>query len=97
MIDPLLRDAGAARPAAERVHAEGAVILAIKNRPDGGARRPARRHVAALLRSAVLPSRFGTDEEGRRLAERWRTVALDQIVQFSSLDDPVNGRKRKRK
>ena len=30
--------------------------------------------------SAVLPSRFGKDEEGRRLAEHWRTIALVHIV-----------------
>lgn len=45
--------------------------------------------------SAVLPIRYGKDEEGRRLVERWRTVALVHIVQFSDLDERLNG-KRKR-
>lgn len=44
--------------------------------------------------SAVLPSRFGQDDEGRRLAERWRTISLMHIVQFSDAEDDGNGRKR---
>jgi hypothetical protein len=47
--------------------------------------------------TAVLPSRFGTDDEGRPLAERWRTVDLVHVVQFSDLDEPVNGKERKRR
>ncbi len=47
--------------------------------------------------TAVLPSRFGRDEEGRRLAEHWRTVALVHIVQFSDLDESTNGRRRRRR
>ena len=39
--------------------------------------------------SAILPTRFGTDREGRRMAERWRTIALSHIVQFSELDEPA--------
>ena len=46
--------------------------------------------------SAVLPSRFDQDEEGRRIAARWRTVALIHIVQFSDLDERVNGKGRRR-
>ena len=42
--------------------------------------------------SAVLPSRFERDEEGRRIAARWRTIALVHIVQFSDLDDRINGK-----
>jgi hypothetical protein len=42
--------------------------------------------------SAVLPSRFGQDTEGRRLAEDWRTVSLVHIVQFSDVNgDGGNG------
>ncbi len=37
--------------------------------------------------TAVLPTRFGQDEEGRPVAERWRTIALMHIVQFSDLND----------
>jgi hypothetical protein len=47
--------------------------------------------------SAVLPSRFDHDEEGRRIAARWRTVALIHIVQFSDLDERVNGKGRRRR
>ena len=47
--------------------------------------------------SAVLPSRFDHDEEGRRIAARWRTIALVHIVQFSDLDEPDNGKTRRRR
>jgi len=43
--------------------------------------------------TAVLPSRFGRDEEGRLLAESWRTVALLHIVQFSDLKEKTDGRR----
>lgn len=46
--------------------------------------------------SAVLPTMFGTDEDGRRLAKRWRTVALDHITQFSDVESS-NGKRRKRR
>ena len=44
------------------------------------------------LRSAVVPSRFGTDDEQHRIAMDWRTIALAHIVQFSDLDDGDNGK-----
>ena len=47
--------------------------------------------------SAVLPSGFGRDEDGRRLAEHWRTIALVHIVQFSDVDEKVNGKRKRRK
>ena len=47
--------------------------------------------------SAVLPSRFAKDEEGRRLAKHWRTIAINHIVQFTDLSEPVNGRRRGKK
>jgi hypothetical protein len=46
--------------------------------------------------TAVLPSRFGKDAEGRRSAEHWRTVALIHVVQFSNLNESRNGRRRKK-
>ena len=46
--------------------------------------------------TAVLPSRFGRDAEGRRLAEHWRTIALMHIVQFSDLRERRNGRRHRR-
>ena len=38
------------------------------------------------LSSAVLPTQFG-EEEGKRIAKDWRTIALSHIVQFSDLDE----------
>lgn len=49
------------------------------------------------MSSAVLPSKWGQDEEGRRLAKHWRTVALSHMVQFTDLEEQVNGRTGKRK
>ncbi len=48
------------------------------------------------LSSAVLPTAFSTDDEGHRIAKHWRTIALVHIVQFSDLDEKVNGKGRKR-
>ena len=42
--------------------------------------------------TAVIPSRYGKDDEGHRLALHWRTVNLLHIVQFSELDEPRNGK-----
>ena len=44
--------------------------------------------------SAVLPRRFGQVEQGHRLAEHWRTVALVHMVQFSDLAQKTNGRRK---
>ena len=41
--------------------------------------------------SAVLPSQFTHESDGTSLAERWRTIALVHIVQFSDLDERVDG------
>ncbi len=46
--------------------------------------------------SAILASRFERDEEGRRVAVRWRTVDLDHITQLSDLHETRNGRSRGR-
>jgi hypothetical protein len=46
--------------------------------------------------SVVLPSRYGRDEEGWPVVRHWRTVALMHIVQFSDLDEPSAGRRRRR-
>ena len=70
-----------------RVHLSDGTTLDV---PDGGM-------VIVGKSSAVLPSRFDHDEEGRRIAARWRTIALIHIVQFSDLDEPVNGKGRKRR
>jgi len=46
--------------------------------------------------SAVIPSQWGRDDDGRRLARHWRTVALSHMVQFTDLDETVDGKHRKR-
>lgn len=46
--------------------------------------------------SAVLPTEFTEDDEGNRVAKRWRTLALSHIVQFSDPDERVNGKKKRK-
>ncbi|MBI3834255.1 MAG: hypothetical protein HY287_08000 [Planctomycetes bacterium] len=46
--------------------------------------------------TAILPKRFGTDEEGRPFAETWRTIALVHIVQLSDLNERRNGKRRRK-
>lgn len=46
--------------------------------------------------SAVLPTAFGNDDEGHRIAKHWRTIAMIHIVQFSDLDEQVNGKRKRR-
>jgi hypothetical protein len=46
--------------------------------------------------SAILPTEFGR-ADGERVVERWRTVALSHMVQFSDLDEPVTGKRPKRR
>jgi hypothetical protein len=46
--------------------------------------------------TAILPTEFELDEDGHRIARHWRTVALVHIVQFSDLDERVNGKRRRR-
>ena len=57
---------------------------------------PERAMVIVGRSTAVLLSRFGRDEEGRLLAESWRTVALVHMVQFSDLNEKTNGRRKRR-
>jgi hypothetical protein len=46
--------------------------------------------------SVVLPTMWGDDVDGTRLARRWRTLAFAHITQFSDLESS-NGKKGKRK
>jgi hypothetical protein len=46
--------------------------------------------------SVVVPTAFGK-EDGERVVENWRTVALSHMVQFTDLDEPVSNKRRKRK
>ena len=48
------------------------------------------------MSSAVVPVRWGKDEDGRRLARNWRTVALAHIVEFSDIKGG-EGKRRTRK
>jgi hypothetical protein len=47
--------------------------------------------------TAVVPSVWTKDEEGRRLAKHWRTIALSHIVQFGEIDETIENKRRKRK
>jgi hypothetical protein len=46
--------------------------------------------------SAVVPSVWTKDEEGRRLAKHWRTIALAHIVQFGEIEETVEGKQKRR-
>ncbi len=46
--------------------------------------------------SAVLPSVWTKDDEGRRFAKHWRTVAFSHIVQFGDIDETVEGKRKRR-
>ena len=45
--------------------------------------------------SAVLPVELGRDPDGFPVVNRWRTIALSHIVQFSDVDEPVTGKRPK--
>ena len=45
--------------------------------------------------SAIVPTAWSKDEEGRRLARCWRTIALVHIVQFTEFSERLNGRRRR--
>lgn len=47
--------------------------------------------------SAILPTELGHDSEGFPLVRRWRTVALGHIVQFSDVDEPLSGKRPKKR
>lgn len=47
--------------------------------------------------SAVLPSVWTRDDEGRRIAKHWRTIALAHIVQFGDIDEAIENKRRRRK
>ncbi len=46
--------------------------------------------------AAVVPSVWTKDEEGRRIAKHWRTIALAHIVQFGEIDETVEGKGKRR-
>jgi hypothetical protein len=45
--------------------------------------------------SAVVPTEFGM-MDGEKVVERWRTIAIDHVVRFADMDEPMTG-KRPRK
>ena len=45
----------------------------------------------------IVPTEMGHDSQGYPLVKRWRTVALSHLVQLSDIDEPVGGRRKKRK
>jgi hypothetical protein len=47
--------------------------------------------------SAILPTEVAHDSEGFPLVRRWRTVALAHIVQFSDVDEPITGKRPKKR
>jgi hypothetical protein len=48
--------------------------------------------------SVVLPTMWGTDEEGEPMPKRWRTLALAHLTQFSDMETGGgNGKRRKRR
>lgn len=47
--------------------------------------------------SAILPTEMGRDTEGFPVVKRWRTVALSHMVQFSDLDEPIGGKRPKKR
>ena len=52
--------------------------------------------VVVGMSSAILPLKWVTDEEGRKLFTKWRTISIEHIVQFSDVDEG-NGKRRRRK
>jgi hypothetical protein len=52
--------------------------------------------VVVGMSSAIVPIKWGKDEDGRKLALNWRTIALAHIVQFSAINGG-NGKRRTRK
>jgi hypothetical protein len=47
--------------------------------------------------SVILPTELRRDREGFPVVLRWRTVALSHIVQFSDIDEPVSGKRPKKR
>jgi hypothetical protein len=47
--------------------------------------------------SAILPTELGRDPDGFPVVNRWQTVALYHIVQFSDVDEPVTGKRPKKR
>jgi hypothetical protein len=46
--------------------------------------------------SAIMPTLWTKDDEGRRLARHWCPISMGHIVQIGDIDEPVDGKRRKR-
>jgi hypothetical protein len=47
--------------------------------------------------SVILPTETGNDAQGFPIVKRWRTLALAHMVQFSNIDEPVSGKRPKKR
>jgi len=47
--------------------------------------------------SAIMPLEYVDDEYGNKLVLRWKTIALNHIIEFVDLDTKGNGSKRRGK
>ena len=47
--------------------------------------------------SAIMPLEYVDDEYGNKLVRRWRTIALNHIIEFVDIDTKGNGSKRRGK
>ncbi len=47
--------------------------------------------------SAIMPMEYGQSEQGRTIVLRWKTVALNHIIEFVDLDTKGNGSKHRGK
>ena len=47
--------------------------------------------------SVILPVETANDPDGYPFVKRWRTVGLAHMVQFSDIDEPVSGKRPKKR
>jgi hypothetical protein len=47
--------------------------------------------------SAIMPTAWTKDDEGRKLVKHWRMISIDHIVQLGDINETVEGKHRKRK
>jgi hypothetical protein len=47
--------------------------------------------------SAIMPLEYVEDDRGTKLVLRWKTVALNHMVEFVDIESKSNGSKRRRK
>ena len=47
--------------------------------------------------SAIMPMEYVIDDRGYKFVSRWKTVAIDHIVEFIDIEPKKNGSKRHRK